>query len=646
MAKAKPRPPAPNLPREAMPRTFSVLVLAAGRATRFKSEHSKVLHRLAGKPLGEYVLRAALAAQPERTAIIVGHEAEAVQEALARPGVSFIQQIQQLGTGHAVRIARGQLEKWPSPTVIVLVGDVPLLRPQTLRDLVDAHLRERAAVTILTTRVEDPTGYGRVVRAPAKGPKGATRTKRSAASSSSSSGLVLAIVEEKVATPAERRIQEISSGILCFSRPKLLARLDQLSNQNAQREYLLTDLVEIFHREGERVAAFEVLDSREVLGVNDRVELAEVEKILRRRKAEALMRAGVTLVDPEITYVDEDVEVGPDAILEPGVILAGKTRVGRGARLGPWATIVDSELADRVTVRQSSLIIGCQVAEDAVIGPFAHLRDGAVIESEARIGNFVEVKKSRVGRRTKALHLTYLGDATLEENVNVGAGTVTCNYDGEHKHPTTIERGVFIGSGSMLVAPVIIGRGSYVAAGSTITEDVPPGSLALGRARQVNKEGWVEERVRRHDDESQPVASSSNPPEDEPSGVLEMEPTKKRSEPDLEVRELGSVTVIEILSGLTKPGVAKQLSQAIRDAVNSHRAQVVVNLARVTLLDSAAVGELVAAVSAAKRDGGVVKLSDLSAETLHILEAANLHHFLEIFPHEADAVASFGPPAA
>ncbi|HKS95455.1 MAG TPA: bifunctional UDP-N-acetylglucosamine diphosphorylase/glucosamine-1-phosphate N-acetyltransferase GlmU [Terriglobia bacterium] len=641
MAKAKPRPQAPSPPEPPLLRTFSVLILAAGRATRFQSEHSKVLHRLAGKPLGEYVLRAALAARPERTAVIVGHEAEEVEEALARPGVTFIQQIQQLGTGHAVRIARGQIEKWPSPSVVVLVGDVPLLRSQTLRDLVDAHLGERAAVTILTTRVEDPSGYGRVVRVQARSRKGSTRAGLRAAAS----GLVRAIVEEKVATPAERRIREISSGILCFSRPKLLAHLDRLSNQNAQHEYLLTDLVEILHAAGERVAAFEVADSREVLGVNDRVELAEVEKILRRRKAEALMRDGVTLVDPVNTYVDEDVEVGPDTILEPGVILSGKTRVGRGARLGPWATIVDSELADRVTVRQSSLIVGCQVAEDAVIGPFAHLRDGAVIESEVRIGNFVEVKKSHIGRHTRALHLTYLGDATLEENVNIGAGTVTCNYDGQRKHPTSIERGVFIGSGSMLVAPVIIGRGSYVAAGSTITEDVPPGSLALGRAHQVNKEGWVEERARRDEHESASEASS-NPPGGTPAGERSMESEKKRNEPDLAVREAGTVTVIEPLSGLTRPGVAKQLSQAIRESVNSHRAQVVVNLAQVTLLDSAAVGELVAAVSAAKREGGVVKLSDLTAETLHILKAANLHHFLEIFPHEADAVASFGPPAA
>ncbi len=454
---------------------FSVLILAAGKATRFKSEHSKVLHRLAGRPLGEYVLRTAMSVQSERTYMVIGHEAEEVRKALARPGLTFIEQREQLGTGHALLVAREELKRCPSPTLVVLVGDAPLLRPETLRALVDAHTKARAAATVLTTRLSDPHGYGRILR--------------------SGGGGVRAIVEEKVSTPAQRKIQEISSGILCFARSILLAHLTDLSAENAQKEYLLTDLVGIFNRHRKKVGRFRVRDSREVLGVNDRVEMAQIEKILRLRKSEALMRHGVTVVHPEGTYVDEDVEVGRDTIIEPGVSLLGRTRVGRACILRPYSTITDSVLGDRVTVRPCSAITGSKIASDVILGPFAHVRDGTVIDQGARIGNFVEVKKSRVGRGSKALHLTYLGDATLGEKVNIGAGTVTCNYDGEKKNPTFIEDSSFVGSGTMLVAPVRIGKGSYVAAGSTITEDVPPESLALARAPQTNKQGWSRTRA-------------------------------------------------------------------------------------------------------------------------------------------------------
>jgi len=453
---------------------FSVVILAAGKATRFKSEHSKMLHQLAGRPLGEYILQAAQGAQPDRVYMVIGHEAEQVRKAFERPGLTFIEQKEQLGTGHALIVSRSEMERCPTPTLVVLVGDAPLLRPETLRSLVKAHTRARVAATVLSTRVENPHGYGRIVR--------------------SSGNRVRAIVEQKICTPAQGKIKEINSGILCFSRTKLLEHLGELSADNAQKEYLLTDLVEIFNRHRLKVGAFPVANFREVLGVNDRAELAQMERILRLRKAEALMREGVTIVGPEITYVDQDVEVAPDTVIEPGVSLLGRTRVGRDCLLRSYSTITDSTLAERVTVRPCCVITGCEIASDVVLGPFAHLRDGAVIEQAARIGNFVEVKKSRVGRGTKSLHLTYLGDATLGENVNVGAGTVTCNYDGEKKNPTVIEDGVFIGSGTMLVAPVRVGKGSYVAAGSTITEDVPPESLAVGRARQTNKEGWVRQR--------------------------------------------------------------------------------------------------------------------------------------------------------
>ncbi|HEX5410882.1 MAG TPA: bifunctional UDP-N-acetylglucosamine diphosphorylase/glucosamine-1-phosphate N-acetyltransferase GlmU [Terriglobia bacterium] len=457
---------------------FSIVILAAGKSTRFKSERSKLVHLLAGRPLGDYVVSASLAATPEIVLMVVGHDAASVRETLARPGLEFVEQKEQRGTGHALKVARRQLEECQGSSVVVIVGDVPLLRTETLRDLVAAHQRARASASVLTMLPESPTGYGRIVRT------------RGAA--------VRAIVEEKLCTPAQRRIKEVSSGIICFSRTELLKHIDRLSDQNAQKEYLLTDLVSIFNQHHKKVVAFSIADAREVLGVNDRVELAQIERILRLRKAEALMRDGVTIVDPQSTYIDSAVEVGADSVIEPGVSLLGNTRIGKCCTIRAHSTLADSVLRDRVLVRPNTVVTGCEIGSDVILGPFAHLRDGAVISDGARIGNFVEVKKSHVGRGTRAWHLTYLGDATLGQQVNIGAGTVTCNYDGEKKNTTEIEDGVFIGSGSMLVAPVKIGKGSYVAAGSTITEDIPAESLAVGRARQMNKEGWV----RKHKEKS------------------------------------------------------------------------------------------------------------------------------------------------
>jgi bifunctional UDP-N-acetylglucosamine pyrophosphorylase / glucosamine-1-phosphate N-acetyltransferase len=383
-----------------------------------------------------------------------------------------------LGTGHALIVARPELELCPSGVVVALVGDVPLLRPETLCALVAAHQKERTACTILSMRVDNPTGYGRIVRVAGK--------------------RVRAIVEEKVANAAQKKIHEVNTGILCFSRQALLAHLGELSSNNAQNEYLLTDLIEIFNHHRLKVGAFEA-PAAEACGINDRVQLAEVGKFVRLRKACALMREGVTLTDPEATYIDEDVTVGPDTVIESGVSLRGRTRLGSGCHLEPYSTITDSILADGVTVRQSCIITDCEIGEGASVGPFAHLRMGTTLEAAARIGNFVEVKKSNIGPGVKALHLTYLGDATVGARANIGAGTITCNYDGVNKFPTAIEEDVFIGSGNMLVAPVRIGKGSYTAAGSTITENVPPESLAIGRGRQVNKEGWAREQKRNKD---------------------------------------------------------------------------------------------------------------------------------------------------
>jgi bifunctional UDP-N-acetylglucosamine pyrophosphorylase/glucosamine-1-phosphate N-acetyltransferase len=452
---------------------FSILILSAGKATRFKSEHPKLLHALAGRLLGEYILRTAEAAGAERVYMIIGHHAEEMRTAFARPGLEFIEQKEQLGTGHALIVARPELDRCPSGVVVALVGDVPLLQPETVKALVATHRKERAACTILTMRLDNPTGYGRIVRGAGK--------------------RVRAIVEERAASAAQKKIREVNTGILCFSRQPLLDHLGELSRANAQKEYLLTDLIEIFNRHRLKVTTFEA-PAGEACGINDRAQLAEVEKTLRLRKATALMKEGVTLTDPGTTYIDEDVVIGPDTVIEPGVSLRGHTRLGSGCRVGPSSTITDSILADGVTVRQSCVISNCEIGATVAIGPFAHLRQGAVIEPAARIGNFVEVKKSTIGRGTKAQHLSYLGDATVGARTNIGAGTITCNYDGEKKNPTTIEDEVFIGSGNMLVAPVRIGKGSYTAAGSTITEDVPPESLAIGRGRQVNKKGWTRQR--------------------------------------------------------------------------------------------------------------------------------------------------------
>ncbi len=576
---------------------FAILILAAGKATRFKSEHSKMLHSLAGRPLGDYVLRAALAARPEQILMVVGHEAPEVMTTLDRPGVTFIEQKDQLGTGHAVSVARGEIERLSSPTLAVVVGDAPLLRADTLRALVNAHAEEGAAATVLTTEVANPQGYGRVVRA--------AGTK------------VRAIVEERICTPAQRKIREINSGIICFAREQLLKHLDSLSSDNAQKEFLLTDLVEIFNRHHLKVAAFQVEDAREVLGVNDRVELAQMEKIFRLRKAESLMRDGVTIVDPESTYIDEDVTVGNDTIIEPGVSLQGATRVGRSCTIRSGSTIMDSVLGYRVTVRQNCVIASSEIASDAVIGPFAHLRDGAALEPDARIGNFVEVKKSRVGRGSKALHLTYLGDSTIGDRVNVGAGTVTCNYDGEKKNPTFIETGVFVGSGAMLVAPLRVGRNSYIAAGSTITDDVPPDSLAIGRARQTVKEGWTRQR-----DQLKPSVT-----------IL--------------VREAGAVTVLDVGGRLTLGEPVAQLNRALRSAFDSGVRNLLINLTKLVYIDSAGMGVLVSALKTSQAEGKRLKLSAIPQKVRVLLETANLDRVFEIHPDEAAALVSFGegPPA-
>ncbi len=452
---------------------FSIVILGAGKATRFKSERPKLLHALAGRLLGEYVLRTAAAAGAERIYMIIGHRAGEMRKAFTRPEVEFIEQKEQLGTGHALVVAEPELERCPSGVVLALVGDAPLLQPQTLQALVATHCTQRAACTILTMRVANSAGYGRIVRTGGK--------------------LVRAIVEEKAATAAQKRIREVNSGILCFSRLPLLAHLRELSKENPQKEYLLTDMVAIFNRHRMKVAAFEA-PAEEVQGINDRAQLAELAKTLYGRRARALMAEGVSFTDPEVVYIDPDVTIGPDTEIGAGVSLRGNTHLGKRCHLEPYSTITDSTLGDGVTVRQSCVITNAEIATGAAIGPFAHLRMGSTLGADVKVGNFVEVKHSTIGRGSKAQHLTYLGDATVGERTNIGAGTITCNYDGVKKIPTTIEDEVFIGSGNMLVAPVRIGKGAYTAAGSTITKDVEPDALAIARTPQMNKPGWARDR--------------------------------------------------------------------------------------------------------------------------------------------------------
>jgi len=450
-----------------------VVILAAGQGTRMKSALPKVLHPVAGQPMVEHVLRAAGTLSPTTVTLVVGHGADFVRKQLGNSQkVAFALQEPQLGTAHALQQAESFLANREG-TVVLLSGDVPLLSGSTLRNLVRTHQAAGAAATVLTAVVERPYGYGRIVR---------------------QNGRIARIVEERDASAEVRQIREINSGVYAFDLPPLFDALRGIASQNAQGEYYLTDLIGIYKRRKRPVETLLIDNAEEIRGVNSRTELAEVSKIVRQTKNEELMAAGVTIIDPSTTYIDQDVEIGPDTVIHPGVVIEGQTKIGAACEIHGSVRIRDSEIADKVMIQNFCLLIGARVAEGASIGPFAHLRPESVVGERAKVGNFVELKKTTMGPGSKANHLAYLGDATIGANVNVGAGTITCNYDGTHKHPTTIEDGAFIGSDSQLIAPVRIGKGAYVAAGSSITEDVPDGALGIARGRQSNVEGWAERR--------------------------------------------------------------------------------------------------------------------------------------------------------
>jgi bifunctional UDP-N-acetylglucosamine pyrophosphorylase/glucosamine-1-phosphate N-acetyltransferase len=447
-----------------------VVVLAAGQGTRMKSRLPKVLHRLSGRCLIDWVLRAADVLSPATVTVVVGHEADRIRDHLgARANLRVVVQEPQLGTAHALQQAEASLSG-RSGTLLLLSGDVPLLRPQTLLGLVDTHRGAKAAATVVTATVDRPYGYGRVVR---------------------TGGRIVRIVEERDASPAERQIREINSGIYAFDLDPLFESLRGIASQNAQGEYYLTDLVAIYRRRKLPIETFTVANPDEIRGINSRTELAEVSRIVRQNKNEELMAAGVTLVDPATTYIDPNAEIGADTVIHPGVIIEGQTRVGDACEIQAHVRIVDSTIGNHVAINSFSLIVGASVADGAAIGPFAHLRPESAVGENARVGNFVELKKTTLGPGSKANHHAYLGDATIGANVNIGAGTIICNYDGQTKHQTSIEDGAFIGSDTQIIAPVTVGRGAYVGTGTTVRENVPAGALAVSAGKQRNIDGWV-----------------------------------------------------------------------------------------------------------------------------------------------------------
>jgi bifunctional UDP-N-acetylglucosamine pyrophosphorylase / glucosamine-1-phosphate N-acetyltransferase len=449
---------------------IAALILAAGKGTRMKSDLIKVLHEVAGQPMVCWPLAAAREAGAEEMVVVVGHQAEQVQRVLSgEAGLRIALQEEQLGTGHAVACGLPALSG-NSTTVLILCGDTPLLTGVTLQRLALTHHSSKAAVTVLTAKLADPSGYGRIVR--------------------DSAGRVQRIVEQKDATPDEAAINEVNSGIYCMELDFLQAHIGSLGSDNAQNEYYLTDLVAVAVAEQRGCAAVVADDTQEIMGVNDRAQLAQAARLLRERINTRLMQDGVTLIDPECTYIDAGVVIGVDTEIWPGCVVRGKTVIGKGCLLESNVQVCDCTLGNKVHLKSGSVLAEAVLHSDVAVGPMAHLRPGTVLHDQVKIGNFVETKKAVLGEGSKASHLTYLGDAEIGREVNVGCGTITCNYDGVNKHRTVIGDNVFVGSDVQLVAPVTVGRGALIAAGTTVTRDVPPDSLAIARAPQVNKEGW------------------------------------------------------------------------------------------------------------------------------------------------------------
>lgn len=460
---------------ESMSAPLTIVILAAGLGTRMKSRKAKVLHRAGGRALIEHVVDTALElAPPERIFVVVGHQADEVRRAVTQPGISFVEQFEQRGTGHAVMVGREFLEPLEG-YLMILYGDSPLLRAETLQRLADKQMAGDAAGTLLSADMEDPTGYGRVIR-------------------NDSNLTVEEIVEQKAANPQQLAIREANMGIYCFRNGLFWRYIDLVGTNNPAGEYYLTDMVAIFNGAGYTVEAMRIDDANEALGINDRIDLANVDRILRARKASRLMRDGVTIEKPETVAIDIDVHIGMDTVVEPFARILGRTSIGENCRIGAGAIVQDSHLADGVEIGPYTIVGHSRLERGVHAGPFARLRMENRVGEGAHIGNFVELKKTQMGAGAKANHLAYLGDSNIGARANIGAGTITCNYDGSAKHATTIGDGAFIGSNSTLVAPLEIGAGAYTGAGSVITEPVPADALALGRAQQVVKPDWAAKR--------------------------------------------------------------------------------------------------------------------------------------------------------
>ena len=457
-----------------MHKPVTIVILAAGLGTRMKSRQAKVLHRAGGKTLLQHVVDTALSlAPPERIFAVVGHQAEQVRQSVAASGIGFIEQTEQKGTGHAVMIGRDSLARLDG-YLMILYGDSPLLRTATLRRLIERETEGSAAGVLMSALMDDPTGYGRVIR--------------------NERGHVLDVVEQKAATPDQLAIREANMGIYCFRADLFWKHVDEIRPNNPAREYYLTDMPAILTRAGHTVEAMQIDDPGEALGINDRAQLALVDAIFRERKRSAMMAEGVTLIKPETITIDSTVEIGMDTIVEPFAQILGTTTIGENCRIGACSIIQDSALGDAVEIGAFTVVNTSTLERGASAGPFARLRMLNHVEAGAHIGNFVELKKTRMRAGAKAGHLAYLGDADIGARANIGAGAITCNYDGYKKHPTEIGEGAFVGSNTTLVAPLEIGAGAYVAAGSVITQTVPPDALAIGRGRQENKPEWAAKR--------------------------------------------------------------------------------------------------------------------------------------------------------
>ncbi|MDG5473829.1 bifunctional UDP-N-acetylglucosamine diphosphorylase/glucosamine-1-phosphate N-acetyltransferase GlmU [Jeotgalibacillus sp. ET6] len=444
------------------------VILAAGQGTRMKSKLYKVLHPVCGKPMVEHVLEQVQHANMNEIVTVVGHGAELVQAQLGDRS-EFVLQAEQLGTAHAVMQAKDRLQNKDGITLVVC-GDTPLITAETMSSLIQHHEEQQAKATILTAHQEKPDGYGRIIR--------------------DENGLVKRIVEHKDANESERSVKEVNTGTYCFDNRALFKALENVSNDNVQGEYYLPDVIEILQTEGETIGAFQTAEASETLGVNDRVALSQAEGLMRARINEKHMRSGVSIIDPGNTYISNEAVIGRDTVIYPGTVILGETTIGEDCVVGPGSEFKDSSIGDRTSIKQS-VVHDSAVGSDVTIGPFAHIRPQSSIGDEVKIGNFVEIKKASFGKASKASHLSYIGDAEVGSDVNIGCGSITVNYDGKKKHLTTIEDNVFVGCNSNLVAPVKIGKGAYVAAGSTITKDVPGEALSIARARQENKEGYA-----------------------------------------------------------------------------------------------------------------------------------------------------------